>query len=84
MLQPRDFITTEASSLVCKFNKYLYCLKHTPRAWYEKIDTYLLKNSFKRCKYDPNMFAKNFDDDVLVVVLYMDDIILNGNQLTFI
>ena len=47
MQQPHDFITVETSSLVCKLNKTLYGLKQAPRAWYEKIDTYFLKNGFK-------------------------------------
>ena len=49
----------------------------------KNIDTYFLKNGFKKCRYDPNIYVKNFDDDVLIVVLYADDLILTGNQLTF-
>ena len=84
MQQPPGFITYETSSLVCNLNKSLYGLKHTPRAWYEKVDTYFLKNGFKRCRSDPNMYVKIFDGDVLIVVLYVDDLILTGNHLSLI
>jgi hypothetical protein len=84
MQQPPGFITTETSSLVCKLNKSLYGLKQAPRAWYEKIDTYFLKNGFKRCISDPNLYVKNFGDEFLIVVLYVDDLIITGSQLASI
>jgi hypothetical protein len=59
-------------------------LNKTPRAWYEKIDTHFLQSGFRWCQYDPNMYVKFFEDDVLIVVLYVDDLILTGNQLSLI
>ena len=32
----------EYSSLFCKLRKYLYGLKQTPRAWYSKMDSFLM------------------------------------------
>jgi len=84
MQQPPGFITIETSSLVCKLNKSLYGLKYAPRAWYEKIDTYFLKNGFKRYKYNRNLYVKNFGDEVLIAVLYVDDLIIAGSQLASI
>ena len=84
MQQPPSFITGETSSLVCKSNKSLYGLKHAPRAWYEKIDTYLLKNGFRQCITNPSMYVKNFDDDVLIVLLYVYYLIIICIQLTLI
>ena len=76
MLQPSGFPIAETSSFVCKLNKCLYGLKQTPRSWYEKIDTYFLKHGFKKCISYPNLYVKNFDDDVLIAVLCVDDLIL--------
>ena len=45
----------------------LYGLKQAPRAWYDKIDAYFLTNGFKWCKSDPNLFVKNFGDNVLIM-----------------
>jgi len=81
MQQPLGFIIAKTSSLVCKLNKSLYGLKQAPRAWYEKNDTYFSKNGFKRCIYDPNLYVKNFGDDILIIVVYLDDLIIIGNQL---
>ena len=84
MQQPPCFIIAETSSLEWKLYKSLYGLKHAPRAWYEKIEAYFLKNGFKRCIFDPNMYVKKFYDDILIVVLYLDDIIIVAIQLTLI
>jgi hypothetical protein len=40
MEQPQGFM--QESSLVCRLKKYLYGLKQSPRAWYAKMDSYLL------------------------------------------
>ena len=60
MQQPPGFINVESSNLVCKLHKSLYGLKQAPRAWYDKIDTYFLKNGFKCCISNPNMYVQNF------------------------
>ena len=84
MQQPPPFLSVESSSLVWKLHKSLYGLKQAPRAWYDKIDAYFLNNGFKRCIYDPNLYVKHVDDNIIVIVLYLDDIIINGIQLLLI
>jgi len=84
MQQPSGFIFAESSSLVCKLHKSLYGLKQTSRAWYDKIDAYFLNNGFKRCISDPNLYVKNFGDNFLIIVLYVDDLITTGSQLVLI
>ena len=37
------------SSLVCLLKKSLYGLKRAPRAWYAKMDSFLLDTGFSRC-----------------------------------
>ena len=71
-------------NLVCKLHKYLYGLKQAPRAWHDKIDAYLLKNGFKRCISDPNLYVQNFGTNILIVVLYVDDLIITSSQPTLI
>jgi hypothetical protein len=84
MKQPPGFVTAKKSNLVCKLHKSLYGLKQALRAWYDKIDAYLLKNGFKRCISDPNLYVKDFCDHVLIIVLYLDDLIITGIQLVLI
>ena len=54
MQQPQGFVTNPY--FVCRIKKSLYGLKEAPRAWYAKIDGFLLSLSFVQCKYDPNVY----------------------------
>ena len=44
MKKPEGF--QEYSSLVCRLNKSLYGLKQSPRAWYAKMDNFMLSLVF--------------------------------------
>ena len=45
MKQPTGFIQTD-SSLVCRLKKSLYGIKQAPRAWYAKMDSFVLELAF--------------------------------------
>jgi hypothetical protein len=77
MEQPPGFI--QDSSLVCRLKKSLYGLKQASRAWYAKMDSYLLSQNFVRCKYDPNVYMLRTIDSLLILVLYVDDILITGS-----
>eukprot|EP00253_Pinus_taeda_P034774 PITA_34774 len=65
---------------VCKLKKALYGLKQTPRAWYSRIDSYLLDNEFDKCEGEPTVYIKEKDGKILIVVLYVDDVIFTSND----
>eukprot|EP00253_Pinus_taeda_P009715 PITA_09715 len=46
------------SSLVCRLKKSLYGLKQSPRAWYAKMDRFLLDIAFSRCHSDNTVYTK--------------------------
>ena len=46
--QPPRFEDAELPDHVFKLNKAIYGLKQVPRAWYERLSTFLLKNGFKK------------------------------------
>ena len=67
MQKPQGFVSNP--SFVCRINKSLYGLKQARRAWYAKIDGFLLSLSFVQCKSDPCLFEADswfFDDYFLV------------------
>jgi len=45
--QPEGFGVSGNESKVYKLKKALYGLKQAPRAWYNKIDSYFLRNRLK-------------------------------------
>jgi hypothetical protein len=76
MEQPQGFI--QDSSLVCRLNKPLYSLKQALRAWYAKMDSYLLSQSSVHCKSDLNVYMLGTLDSLLLLVLYVDDLLIIG------
>ena len=58
--------------------KALYGLKQATRAWYERIDSYLMKLGFTRSDVDPNLYFKVQKDMPLILVIYVDDLFLTG------
>ena len=48
MQQPQGFSTDH--SLLCRLRKSLYGIKQAPRAWYAKIDSFLLSLNFVSVK----------------------------------
>ena len=79
MEQPPRYVQ-DNSSLVCLLKKSLYVLKQAPRAWYDKMDSFLLDIGFSRYHYDPNVYTKKVGNYLIVLVLYVDDIILTGSD----
>nr|GEV78101.1 retrovirus-related Pol polyprotein from transposon TNT 1-94 [Tanacetum cinerariifolium] len=78
--QPEDVIDANYPSHVYKLKKELYGLKQAPRAWYDELYTFLLQNGFSKGKIDLTLFTIRFDDDILVVQVYVDDIIFGSTD----
>ncbi|GJX98662.1 retrovirus-related pol polyprotein from transposon TNT 1-94 [Tanacetum coccineum] len=57
---------------------------HAPRAWYDELSKFLLQNHFFKGTIDPTLFIRRFDDDILVVQVYVDDIIFGSTNPRYI
>jgi hypothetical protein len=75
MEQPEGFSLTNNLNYVCKLKKALYGLKQAPRAWYYSLDKFLQDKGFKKGTVDNNLYIKSEGDNLLVVLVYVDDII---------
>jgi len=50
------------------------------RAWYNKIETYFVRNGFDRCLSENVLFTKSkMEGKILIVSLYVDDFIYIEN-----
>jgi hypothetical protein len=76
MEQPEGFLLTDNPNYVCKLKKALYGLKQAPRAWYSRLDKFLQEKGFKKGTVDINLYIKSEGDDLLVVLVYVDDLFL--------
>jgi hypothetical protein len=80
MEQPRGFKLFDNPDLVCKLKKDLYGLKQAPQAWYHRMDTYLKDKGFESGTIDINLYIKTEDNNLLIVLVYVDDIIFGCNK----
>ena len=56
--QLEGFVDENNKNMVCRLHKALYGLKQTPRAWYERLHTYLVKIGFERTGDNKNLYLK--------------------------
>jgi Reverse transcriptase (RNA-dependent DNA polymerase) len=70
----------EQAGKVCLLHKTLYGLKQSPREWYETLRGFLLSIGFTRTYADHSVFVSK--SRVVILVVYVDDILLFGPQLT--
>ena len=48
------------------------------RAWYAKMESYLLSHDFVHWKLDSNVYMLSTTDSLLLLVLYVDDLLITG------
>jgi hypothetical protein len=65
---------------VCKLKKALYGLKQAPRAWYGRIDIFLMSLGFTKSKVDSNLYFKVMNDELVILLLYVDELFLTGEE----
>lgn len=84
MKQPPGYIDPQRPQYVCKLHKALYGLRQAPRAWYALFSTHLQSLGFHNSLADTSLFVLSQDSDITYVLIYVDDIIVTGNNSTFI
>jgi hypothetical protein len=78
--QPLGFEAYNRESHVYRLKKALYGLKQAPRAWYSRIDAYLQQMGFMKCDADPNLYYIVVDGEILMLILYVDDLFITGAE----
>ncbi|KAM1936674.1 hypothetical protein ACFX15_013916 [Malus domestica] len=82
MAQPPGFVSTAyPSNYVCKLHKSLYGLK---QALKEKFTSFLPGLGFKASFADPSLFVQTSSHGIVFLLLYVDDIIITGNDSSLI
>jgi hypothetical protein len=74
--KPQGFVIYGKESHICRLKNFLYKLKQAPRAWYSRIDGYLMSLGSTKSDTDPNIYYKVFNGDPLILVLYVYDMFL--------
>ncbi|KAJ0833725.1 putative RNA-directed DNA polymerase [Helianthus annuus] len=84
MSQPPGYVHPQFPNHVCKLKKSLYGLKQAPRAWYNELTNFLLHVGFQKSLSDASLFIYNHHNTICYFMVYVDDIVLTGNQPEFL
>ncbi|KAM0059843.1 putative RNA-directed DNA polymerase [Helianthus debilis subsp. tardiflorus] len=84
MEQPPGFEDSHRPNHVCKLNRALYGLKQAPRAWFQRLSSFLLNRGFQNSRADTSLFIYNRQGILIYLLVYVDDIIITGNNENFI
>ena len=79
---PHGFEGSMTKNQVCKLQKSLYGLKQSPRAWFDRFTKAVLKLGYKQGQADHTLFVKkSHAGKMAILIVYVDDIILSGNDM---
>ncbi|XP_015944045.1 uncharacterized protein LOC107469175 [Arachis duranensis] len=79
MKQPPSF--QQGDNLqVCQLHKSLYGLKQAPKSWFLKLAATLAKFGFTKTRSNHCLFMKHSGDLKLYILVYVDDILITGND----
>jgi hypothetical protein len=80
MTPPDGLENTIGPGKVLRLKKAIYGLKQSPRAWYHKLSITLKTRGFKRSEADHSLFTSQSSDGIIVILIYVDDLIITGND----
>ncbi|KAE8690040.1 hypothetical protein F3Y22_tig00110929pilonHSYRG00026 [Hibiscus syriacus] len=83
MKLPEGF-SSQGENMVCRLQKSLYGLKQASRQWNLKLTEALVMAGYQQSKFDYSMFTKKKGDRLVVILIYIDDLLLTGNDLVLI
>ena len=43
------------------------------------MDAFLLSQKFQRCRSDQNVYLQKHDGNIIIIVLYVDDLLITGS-----
>uniref|UniRef100_A0A2N9IQ04 Integrase catalytic domain-containing protein n=1 Tax=Fagus sylvatica TaxID=28930 RepID=A0A2N9IQ04_FAGSY len=68
------------SHKVCRLCRALYGLKQAPRAWFAKFSSTISQHGFSASSYDSTLFFRRSDHGITLLLLYVDDMIITGDD----
>jgi len=73
-------IASNKTHQVCRLMKSLYGLKQASKCWYDKLTSFLYSINFARSKADNSLFIRITEGSFIALLVYVDDILIAGNN----
>ncbi|XP_062005915.1 uncharacterized mitochondrial protein AtMg00810-like [Rosa rugosa] len=80
-MSPPPGLRRQGENYVCRLNKSLYGLKQASRQWFSKFTEAILDAGFIQSKADYSLFVQKVGNSLTVLLIYVDDILITGNNL---
>ena len=80
MQQPEGFKAKGKEHMVCKLQRSIYGLKQASRSWNIRFDQAITSFGFEKSPDEPCVYKRIQAQKVVFLVLYVDDILLIGND----
>ena len=84
MIQPEGFVSPEDAGKVCKLQRAIYGLKQASRSWNTRLDEVVKGFGFIKNEEESCVYKKVSGSARVFLVLYVDDILLIGNDKNFL
>jgi hypothetical protein len=80
MRQPPGYVVQGKETYVCLLYKSLYGLKQSARCWNEELDSQLKKMGFFQSAFDPCIYVRSKENEIIIIAVYVDDLIIGGEN----
>lgn len=81
MIQPEGFVDPINAGKICKLQKSIYGLKQASRSWNIRFDEVVKGLDFHQNEEEACVYKKESGSAVVFLILYVDDILLIGNDI---
>ena len=82
--QPQFFEDPSHPTHVCRLRKSIYGLKQSPRIWYHKLHSFLIKVGYHRLNNEPNIYIRKAKCNFVIIGVYVDDLPLISNSKSYL
>ena len=84
MLQPEGFINPKDANKVCKLQQSIYGLVQASQSWNIRFDEVIKAYGFIQTFREACIYKKVSGSSIAFLILYVDDILLIGNDIEFL
>ena len=84
MMQPEGFVDPKGANKVCKLQRSIYGLVQASRSWNKHFDSVIKAFGFIQTFGEACIYKKVSGSSVAFLILYVDDILLIGNDIEFL
>ena len=84
MMQPGGFVNPKSANKICKLQRSIYGLVQASRSWNIPFDKVIGAYGFIQTYGEACMYKKVSGSSVAFLILYVDDILLIGNDIEFL